>query len=164
MTRNDTQHPRPIGRSIGALLTGILAGAILSLGTDELLHVAGIFPAWGQPLSDALFPLATAYRTVYNVAGSYIVARLAPDRPLQHALASGVVGLVLGTAGSVAAWSRGLGPHWYALAIIALAMPCAWAGGRLRVTQLCGPVDGGGKNPRYAQTHLKNRWTLHHAR
>jgi hypothetical protein len=130
MTMNDTQHPRRIGRSIGALLTGILAGVILSLGTDELLHVAGIFPAWGQPMSDALFLLATVYRTVYNVGGSYIVARLAPDRPLQHALASGVVGLVLGTAGSVATWNRGLGPHWYPLAIIALAMPCAWAGGR----------------------------------
>jgi hypothetical protein len=43
MTMNDTQHPRRIGRSIGALLTGILAGVILSLGTDELLHVAGVF-------------------------------------------------------------------------------------------------------------------------
>jgi hypothetical protein len=150
MTINDARRPRHIGRSIGALLTGILAGATLSLGTDELLHVAGIFPAWGQPMSDALFLLATVYRTVYNVAGSYIVARLAPDRPLQHALASGVVGLVLGTAGSVATWNRGLGPHWYALAIIALAMPCAWAGGRLRMTQLCGRVDGGGTNARQA--------------
>lgn len=139
---NDTQHPRRIGRSIGALLTGILAGVILSLGTDELLHVAGVFPAWGRPMSDALFLLATVYRTVYNVGGSYIVARLAPDRPLQHALASGVVGLVLGTAGSVATWNSGLGPHWYSLAIIALAMPCAWTGGRLRVTQLCGRVGG----------------------
>jgi hypothetical protein len=136
MTMNDTPHPRRIGRSIGALLMGILAGAILSLGTDELLHVTGIFPAWGQPMSDALFLLATAYRTAYNIGGSYIVARLAPDRPLQLALASGVVGLLLGTAGSVATWNRGLGPHWYSLAIVALAMPCAWAGGRLRVMQL----------------------------
>jgi hypothetical protein len=144
MTKKDTQHPRRIGRSIGALLMGILAGVILSLGTDELLHVSGIYPAWGQPMSEALFVLATVYRTVYNVARSYIVARLAADRPLQHALASGVVGLVLGTAGSVATWHRGLGPHWYSLAIIALAMPRAWAGGRLRVAQLCRRVDGGG--------------------
>jgi hypothetical protein len=81
MTMNDTPHPRRIGRSIGALLTGIFAGVILTLGTDELLHVTGMFPAWGQPMSDALFLLATAYRTVYNIGGSYIVARLAPDRP-----------------------------------------------------------------------------------
>jgi hypothetical protein len=112
------------------------------------LHFAAKRRGIRAPMSDALFLLATVYRTVYNVGGSYIVARLAPDRPLQHALASGVVGLLLGTAGSVATWNRGLGPHWYPLAIIALAMPCAWAGGRLRVTQLRGRVDSGGKNAR----------------
>jgi len=47
MTTNDTQHPRRVGRSIGARLTSILAGVFLSLGRDELLHVAGIFPPWG---------------------------------------------------------------------------------------------------------------------
>jgi hypothetical protein len=92
----ETQRSRRIGRSIGALLTGIFAGAILSFGTDELLHIAGIFPALGQPMNDALLLIATAHRTVYNVVGSYIVARLAPNRPMQHAMASGVVSLVLG--------------------------------------------------------------------
>jgi len=90
----ETQHSRRIGRSIGALLMGIFAGAILSFGTDELLHSAGIFPALGQPMNDALLLLATAYRTVYSVVGSYIVARLAPDRPMQHAMASGIGSLV----------------------------------------------------------------------
>jgi hypothetical protein len=69
MTMKDTHHPRRIGRSIGALLTGILAGVILSLGTNELPHVAGIFPVWDQPMSDALFLPATVYRTVYNLGG-----------------------------------------------------------------------------------------------
>lgn len=41
----ETQHPRRIGRSIGAVLIGIVVGASLSFGTDELLHMAGIFPA-----------------------------------------------------------------------------------------------------------------------
>ena len=84
-------------------------------------------------MSDALFLLATAYRTVYGAAGSYIAARLAPDRPMTHALALGVVGLALSTVGAIATWGRGpaFGPHWYPLAVIAIAMPCAWAGGRL---------------------------------
>jgi hypothetical protein len=138
---SETQHPRCIARSIGAVLTVILAGAILSLGTDELLHVAGIFPALGQPMGDTLLLLATAYRTVYNVIGSYIVARLAPHRPMQHALVGGGAGLVLATAGTVATWNSGLGPHWYGAAIIGLAMPCAWAGGGLRVMQLRTRVD-----------------------
>ena len=91
-------------------------------------------------MADALFVLATAYRIIYGVAGCYIAARLAPDRPMQHALALGVVGLVLSIAGAVAMWDAG--PAWYSLAIIAIAMPCAWAGGRLRGMQLRTRADG----------------------
>jgi hypothetical protein len=58
--------------------------------------------------------------------------------PMKHALAGGVVGLVLSTAGAVTTGDRGpdFGPHWYPLALVATAMPCAWAGGQLRVRQL----------------------------
>lgn len=120
-------------KSIGAVLAGILAGIILSLGTDQLLHMAGIFLPWGQPVGDGPLALATAYRTIYSVVGCYVAARLAPDRRMGHALAGGVVGLVLCTAGAVATWNRGpaFGPHWYPVALIVLAMPCAWVGGVL---------------------------------
>ena len=89
-------------------------------------------------MSDALFLLATVYRTLYAVLGSYVTARLAPHAPMKHALAGGVVGLVLSTVGAVTTWDRGrdFGPHWYPLALVATAMPCAWAGGRLRAMQL----------------------------
>jgi len=56
----------------------------------------------GQPMAHALFPVATVYRLVYGVVSGYITARLAPDRSLTHAIALGVVGLVLSTAGAVA--------------------------------------------------------------
>ncbi len=102
-----------------------------------MLHGTGVFPPLGQSMSTALFLLATAYRTVYGIAGSYITARLAPHSPMQHALAGGVVGLVLSTVGAVATWNRlDLGPHWYPLALVATALPCAWASGKLRVMQL----------------------------
>jgi hypothetical protein len=42
-------------------------------------------------MADALLLLATAYRTVYGVAGSDLAARLAPGRPMAHALALGVL-------------------------------------------------------------------------
>ncbi len=133
---SDTPHSSRMLRSIGAVLAGLFAGAILSLGNDMVLHAIGVFPAWGQPMSEALFLLATAYRTVYSVAGCYLAARLAPDRPMQHAMALGVVGLVVSIVGAVATWNRELGPHWYPLALVALAIPCAWVGGRLRLMQL----------------------------
>jgi hypothetical protein len=135
---SETQRPQHIGRSIGAVLAGIVAVVILSLGTDVGLHAVDVFPPWGQPVGDKPLLLATIYRTVYGVVGSYIMARLAPDRPMQHALAGGVMGLVLSTIGAVVPWNKGpaFGPHWYPLALIVLAMPCAWTGGKLREVQL----------------------------
>ncbi len=133
---SEANPPRHIGRSIGAVFAGLVAIFVLSLGTDEVLHIARIFPAWGQPMSDRLFALATIYRCVYAVVGCYLTARLAPARPMKHALALGIVGVVLSTAGAVGTWNRGLGPHWYPLALIATSIPCAWIGGWLRERQL----------------------------
>ncbi len=119
-----------------ALLAGFVAVVVLSLGTDLALHAAGIFPELGQRMSNALFVLATVYRTLYGVVGSYVTARAAPDRPLGHALVGGLIGLALSILGAVVTWNKDLGPHWYPLALIATAMPGAWLGGKLRVMQL----------------------------
>jgi hypothetical protein len=120
-------------RSIGAVVAGLLAVIILSLGTDVVMHATKIFPPWGERMSDALFVLATAHRSVYAVAGSYIAARLAPDRPMKHALVLGFIGLALSVVGLVATWNAGpeLGPRWYPIALVVTALPCAWVGGKL---------------------------------
>jgi hypothetical protein len=130
---SETHPPRRILRRIGAVVAGLFAVIILSIATDMLLHATGVFPPQGQPMGDALFLLATAYRIVYAVVGGYIAARLAPDRPMQHALVLGVVGLALSIAGAVAKWNAGpaFGPKWYPLALVATVIPCAWVGGKL---------------------------------
>jgi len=136
MTLTETQSPRHIGRSIAAVLAGMLFVVILSLGTDLALHAAGIFPALGERMSNNLLLIATAYRTVYAVAGGYITARMAPNRPMHHALVGGFIGIALGTLGAVTTWNRALGPHWYPLALIVTALPTAWLGGKLHLMQL----------------------------
>ena len=115
------------------MLAGFFATFFLSVATDLVLHAAGVFPPWGQPMSSALFVLATVYRTIYTVAGGYITARLAPDRPMAHIWALGIIGLFAAIAGTVATWSAGpeFGPKWYPLALVALALPSVWAGGKL---------------------------------
>ncbi|MEX2263582.1 MAG: hypothetical protein WD696_16615 [Bryobacteraceae bacterium] len=135
---SETDHTPRIPRRIGAVLAGLLAVVILSIATDMTLHASAIFPPAGQPMVDALWLLAAAYRTVYGAAGGYIAARLAPDRPMTHALALGVIGLAMSIAGAVAAWNGGpaYGPKWFSLALIAIALPSAWAGGRLLGAQL----------------------------
>jgi hypothetical protein len=112
----------------------MLAVVVLSLGTDSALRAAGVFPPLGQAMSDGLFLLATAYRFAYGAAGGWIAARLAPDRPMAHALALGALGLALGAAGAVATRDAGpaFGPRWYPVAVAAIAVPSAWAGARLR--------------------------------
>jgi len=130
-TRTST-HPRRLWRSTGAVLLGFFAVVVLSLGTDQVLHVLEVYPPWGQPMHDpGLNLLALAYRLVYAVVGSYIAARFAPRNPMRHALALGVVGFVLSLAGVIATIPMDLGPSWYPIALVLTALPCAWFGGVL---------------------------------
>jgi surface polysaccharide O-acyltransferase-like enzyme len=114
-----------------AVLAGVFAIVAITTVTDIALYAAGLFTADG--MTDALYAIAAFYRVLYGVLGGYVTARFAPDRPMQHALALGAVGLVLSTAGAVAMWSAG--PHWYPLAVIAMSLPCSWAGGWLHTKQ-----------------------------
>jgi uncharacterized protein YndB with AHSA1/START domain len=122
---------RPL-RSTGAVLAGFIAVVVLSLGTDQVLHVLNVYPPWGQPMADGLFALATGYRILYTIVGGYITARLAPHAPVRHAVILGLVGLVPGVAGVVVALAKPeLGPLWYSIAIAVTGVPCAWLGGVL---------------------------------
>src|SRR5262245_19003518 len=115
-------------RSVGAVLGGLAATFVATTVIDIALHAAGVFPALGVRMADALFVLAFAYRIVLNTGGGYIAARLAPSRPLAHALALGAIGMIIATAGAIA--FAGQGPVWYSLANIAIAVPCAYVGAK----------------------------------
>ena len=135
---NGSQAPRRIGRSILAVVIGIVAGVAVTLATDALLRAMHILPPLDQRVPDGLLLLATTYRTVYSVAASYLIARLAPSSPMRHALAGGLIGLVVNFAGTVATWNSGpqYQSHWYPVALTVLALPCAWIGGALREKQI----------------------------
>jgi hypothetical protein len=109
---------------------GLISTFVVTTAADIGFHTLGVFPPLGQRMADSLFVLALAYRIPFNVAGSYVAARFAPAAPMRHALALGVVGVIISTLGAVTMWQ--FGPAWYSLANIAIALPCAWLGGRLR--------------------------------
>jgi hypothetical protein len=120
-----------------AIVVALVAVIVLSLGTDEILHVLQVYPPWNQRMSDPLFGLATAYRFVFSVAGGYIAARLAPRSPMRHALILGIVGLVLGVAGVMVAVAKPeLGPLWYPIALAVTGLPCAWLGGTIATRRI----------------------------
>lgn len=118
-------------RSLWAIVAGVLVIVVGSTMVDVVLHAAGVYGPTGQPLDHRLAALATAYRTVISIGGAWLTARLAPARPMAHALWLGVVGVVLGAIGLAATWNAGLGPHWYPIALVVLAVPQCWLGGWL---------------------------------
>ena len=137
---------RRIGRSIVAVLAGMIVGIVLSLGTDLVLHMAHVFPPLGASMTgyDGPLLLATIYRTLYGVLSSYIAARLAPHRPMLHAIVLGALGFAVSILGAVVTWNKGpaFGPHWYPVALVVLALPTAWLGGKLRLAQVGARADG----------------------
>ena len=119
------------GKSIWAVFAGLLVIIVVTTLVDIVLHATGVFPPMGQPIGDALALLATSYRIVISVGGAWLTARLAPDKPMRHAMILGCVGVALGIAGAVTTWNLGLGPRWYPIALVVLAIPQCWAGGRI---------------------------------
>lgn len=122
-------------RSIWAIVAGVLFIIVVTTLVDVVLHAIGVFPPMDQPLDDSLAVLATSYRIVISIAGAWLTARLAPEKPMQHAMILGVVGTLLGLVGLVATWNRGLGPRWYPILLAVLAIPQCWLGGWLYVMQ-----------------------------
>jgi hypothetical protein len=118
-------------KSIWAVVAGVLFIIIVTTLIDIALHALGVFPPMDQPLDDKLSLLATSYRIVISIGGAWLTARLAPAKPMKHALILGLVGTVLGLVGVVATWNRGLGPRWYPIALAVLAIPQCWVGGKL---------------------------------
>jgi hypothetical protein len=118
-------------KSVLAVFIGVVFIIVVTTLVDVVLHMTGVYPPMDQPLNDPLALLATFYRIVISIAGAWLTARLAPDKPMKHALALGYVGTILGLVGLAFTWGKGLAPTWYPIALVVLAIPQCWAGGRL---------------------------------
>ncbi len=118
-------------RSVWAVVAGILLIIVGTTLVDIVLHLAGIYAPMGQPMTEAQALLATAYRLVIGIGGAWLTARLAPTNPMKHAMALGYIGSGLALVGLAATWKLDLSPKWYPIALVVLAIPQCWAGGRL---------------------------------
>jgi hypothetical protein len=103
------QTPRGLGRSVLAIFGGFVFVVAISLGTDEVLHVAKVYSPWGQ-----------------------LTARLAPYRPMLHAVVGAAIGMVLTSLATIGTWNKPeMGPHWYPIILIGTALPTAWLGAKI---------------------------------
>jgi hypothetical protein len=130
---NAAAPARVIGRSMLAVVAGLFTGALLSIAVDVVLHWLRVFPPWGEPVSDGPLALATIYRATFSIFGCYVTARMAPANPMKHALILGAIGVVFSAVGAITTWNRGpaFAPHWYPVALVVIALPCAWLGGKV---------------------------------
>ena len=125
-TAISTMKSSSLGRSIWAVVAGLLINIIPAVAIDAILHRASIFPPGAPRMTDAMCLLASSYRYILGFTSGYFVARLAPDHPRKHALILGTIGVALSSAGTIAMWD--VSPHWYPVGLVILAMPLALAG------------------------------------
>lgn len=129
-------------RSIAAVAAGFLLIPLLNFATLAILgRVAPeTFPA-GAPVTDvAALVLTCAYVAVYGIAGCYVTARLAPSRPLLHALVVGGLGLAVSIPVALQNWADA--PAWFNVYNLLAVMPYAYLGGWLRERELSRAAPG----------------------
>jgi hypothetical protein len=122
---------KPILRSILAFIAAIAATFILSYGTDAILVAARLMKSGSLPDSVVIIALIITYRTVYNVLGAFIVAKLAPKRPMTHAMVLAVLGIV-GSLSAMAAISDS-SQYYYPIILSILVLPSTWLGAKLAI-------------------------------
>ena len=123
-----------MGRSIVAVAAGFVLTMALNLGTNAILVRLGVIPAEGATTDAATLILVCAYVAVYGILGCYVAARLAPSRPMAHALVLGALALAMSIPITLQQWDTS--PAWFNVYNLLAVMPYAWLGGRIREREL----------------------------
>ena len=135
---------KKILQSIGAVIAGAVISILLQVGTDSAMRVDGNF-SQGCGV-DERCAIRAGHRVSHDLRrAGRVHHRAAGAQPADDACTDtrraghGCLG-----RGAVAMWDRmpEIGPRWYALVLIVLALPSAWLGGKLRLMQLPGEARG----------------------
>ena len=117
-------------RLILSILAGFIITAVLSLATDHIFHLTGVYPPYGAPFFDTgLLLLASAYRVVFQILGAYLAAMFAKDKAKKAIWTLGIIGSILWLVGTIA--NPGMGPLWYGILGAVLSIPTTLTGGKL---------------------------------
>ncbi|MFB5651733.1 hypothetical protein ACE5IS_13875 [Leptospira wolffii] len=125
---------KKIWKSVWAVFAALLVIFVVTTIIDIILHGIRFFPGWDQKLNDLHAAVASVYRVLTGIMGGYIVARLAPSKPMTHALILGFIGVVISSLGAI--FMGGMGPAWYSIGLIVVSLPCSWLGAVLYGTKV----------------------------
>lgn len=121
-------------RSIIAVVAGFVLTFALNMAAN--FGLAQVSPAFAaRPLTDPAWLIGiSAYVAVFGIAGCYLTARLAPSRPMLHALILGGIALAMSIPITIGAWNDT--PAWFNVYNLLAVMPYAWIGGAIREREL----------------------------
>lgn len=121
---NPVEPPRRFWPSMAALAIGLAVAAVLSWAAGQVCYWldfrAAKFDRWMLIAGGAAV-----------TAGACVTARLAPRRPLRHAIEMGVLAVAIKLAVTFSGIASGALPVWQTFLPHALVLPAAWLGGRL---------------------------------
>jgi peptidoglycan/LPS O-acetylase OafA/YrhL len=132
-----------MGRSILAIVAGFVLAGALNVGTNTFLSRVApeMVPPPGTPNTNTTALLVIcAYVALYGILGCYVTARLAPSRPLLHALIVGGLALAMSIPATIAVWNDT--PVWFNVYNLLAVMPYAYVGGRIRERELARGPQG----------------------
>lgn len=126
--------------NIGAVLGGFLLTLILTRGTDIFLENTGIFPTVEEQQKYGfnilwMNILAIAYRIVFTMLGGYFTAKLSANKPMRNVIILGILGTLIAVIGNIVVSKipemANVLPLWFSIALVIIAFPSVWLGGKL---------------------------------
>src|SRR5437763_141856 len=93
-------------KGVAAVFAGLIVVIVADTGTDFIMRALGIF---SQGFDATWMVLtATIYRSLFNIAGGYVTAVVAPPPKMRYVVILGVIGTILAIVGIFAAISYDL--------------------------------------------------------
>lgn len=129
-----------MGRTIGAVVAGVVLWGALWNGGNFALAAAGLFTV-GEPITSVTALLVLiAYSAALSVLAGYVAAMIKGGDAMGAVQALAGVNLTIGIVVEVMYWS--LMPVWYHIVFLALVVPMTMIGGRKRIAARAGSAEG----------------------
>ena len=122
-----------IFKGIGAILLAFVDSALLSILTDYLLEAIGVLPNPEKGLFETwAILLVLFYRGAYTILAGFIVAKVAPNKPMLYAVILGIIGTTITVISNSRPEVADKAPLWYGYTLAAITIPCLWLGVRIK--------------------------------
>lgn len=118
-------------KNILAVVVGFLTVFVLSVGTDVLMSVVGVYPSLTRPdlYTDWMYGLSLAYACAYTVLGGYLTAKLSKTEPMRQVYILAFLGFISSVTGAYANWEMAKGHEWFCIAMVVTGPMFVYLGG-----------------------------------